>query len=177
MLAACPRRRLTSTQISHAIQTVNTNPATNANTQSSSIETKEPEKYSAVVKLKFETTGDQKLTIPGELQANVAKDGQNQRMEFTLPNGEKVIYLDTGGKHFMIVPGRKQYAELNKEATVWTFVDDDAGTICRSGKKYKRHPARGRGKIRDRDAIKYQYDATTDTKTKAGASKPNRSIH
>jgi hypothetical protein len=37
-------------------------------------------------------------------------------MEFTLPTNEKVAFLDKGGKNYLILPARKQYAELTKEA-------------------------------------------------------------
>lgn len=170
ILAACTAPATTvNTNLSNRTN-VNTNSANSAKSESSAIETKEPEKYSATVKLKFETTGDQKLTIPGELQANVAKDGQNHRMEFTLPSGEKVIYLDTGGKHLMIVPGRKQYAELNKEAIGFDVRSMmTPGQIVGQVKSIKGIQRVGEEKYGERDAIKYQYDATTDTRTKAGS--------
>ncbi|HEY0426954.1 MAG TPA: hypothetical protein VGC76_04030 [Pyrinomonadaceae bacterium] len=147
---------------------VNTN--SNASTApSSAIDTREPDKYQATVKLKFETTGEQKLTIPGELQANVARSGENRRMEFNMPNGDKVIYLETGGKNLIVLPNRKQYAELNKETTgidVRSMMTP--GQIVNQVKSVKGVERVGEEKYADRDAIKYQYNAVTDTRTKAG---------
>ncbi|MGC2237858.1 MAG: hypothetical protein WA584_16980 [Pyrinomonadaceae bacterium] len=156
---------------------VNTNKNTNTNTvntnvsspTTSAVETKEPEKYQAVVKLKFETTGDQKMTIPGELQANVAKDGANRRMEFNMPNGDKLVYLETGGKNLVLIPTKQQYAELNKETTgidLRSMMTPDQ--IVSQVKGMKGVERVGEEKYADRDAIKYQYSAVNDTKTTAG---------
>lgn len=172
IFAACPAPTTTNTNLSNNSivnsNTVNTNAPQNA--ASSAIETREPEKYQATVKLKFVTTGEQKLTIPGELQANVAKNGQNQRMEFAMPNGDKVVYLDAGGKHLLVLPNRKQYAELNKDSVGFEVRSMmTPGQIVGQVKSLKGFQRVGEEKYGDRDAIKYQYDAVTDTKTKAGS--------
>lgn len=150
---------------------INTNSANAnvSNTSTSAIETKEPEKYQALVKLKFETTGEQKLSIPGELQANVAKNGANRRMEFSLPNGEKLVYLETGGKNLILLPNKKQYAELNKETTgidIRSLMTPDQ--IVSQVKGMKGVERVGEEKYGDRDAIKYQYSGVSNTKTTAG---------
>ena len=49
------------------------------------------------------------------LGANVARSGADRMMEFNLPNNENVIFLDKGGVNYLILPNRKQYAELTKE--------------------------------------------------------------
>src|SRR5207237_2998637 len=125
LFAGCPAAPTTNTVTTNVSNAnVNTNTNINTNTMSSTtttgttsaVDTKEPEKYQAVVKLKFETTGEQKMTIP-EIQATVAKNGADRRMEFTMPGtNEKVVYLDTNGKHLLVLPCRKQFAELNKES-------------------------------------------------------------
>lgn len=171
ILAACPAP---TTNVSTNLSTntnVNSNSVnSNTNIASSAIETKEPEKYQATVKLKFESTGEQKYTIPGELTANVAKNGQNQRMEFTMPNGDKVIYLDVNGKHLMVLPNRKQFAVLNKDSVGFDVRSMmTPGQIVNQVKSIKGIQRVGEEKFGDRDAVKYQYDAVTDTKTKAGS--------
>jgi hypothetical protein len=169
IFAACPAPT-TNTNLSNN-SNANQNSA-NTNTPvaaSSAIESKEPEKYQATVKLKFGTTGEQKLTIPGELQANVFKNGQDQRMEFTMPNGDKVVYLDAGGKHLVVLPNRKQYAEIGKDSVGFDVRSMmTPGQIVSQVKSMKGVQKAGEEKYGDRDAIKYQYDAVTDTKTKAG---------
>jgi hypothetical protein len=140
-----------------------------SNTTISAIETKEPEQYTAVVKLNFETTGAQKMTSPQPLQANVAKSGANRRMEFNLPNGDKLVYLETGGKNLVVMPTRKQYAELTKETTgidVRSMMTPDQ--IVNQLKNLKGVERVGEEKYGGRDAIKYQYSAVTDTKSTAG---------
>src|SRR4051812_26818394 len=56
-------------------------------------ETKEPDQYQATVELKLQATGDKQATLP-TISANVARSGGDRRMEFNLPNGDKVTYLD-----------------------------------------------------------------------------------
>jgi hypothetical protein len=67
------------------------------------------------VKLTLETLGDQKASTP-PIGAMVARSGADRVMEFTCRTNEKVIYLDKGGMNYVILPNRKQYAELTKEA-------------------------------------------------------------
>lgn len=173
--AAAPPANVT-TNTNSAANTVssNTNSTNNSNTAATTtsavIETKEPEQYQAVVKLKFETSGEQKLTLPGELQANVAKNGQNRRMEFNMPNGEKLIYLDANEKHLLILPNRKQFAELNKDSVgfdVRSMMTPEQ--IVNQVKNMKGVQRVGEEKYGDRDAVKYQYDSVTNTKSQAGS--------
>ena len=132
------------------------------------IETKEPEQYQAVVTLKFEASGAQSMAVP-PLKANVARSGADRRMEFTLPNGEKLVYLDREGKQFIISPNRKQYAELNKESI---GVDPRRmlmpEQIVNQVKSMKGVEMVGEEKVGDRSAVKYRYGSTTDTKSQAG---------
>lgn len=156
----------TNTNVNINSAPTNTNAS---NTTGSTIETKEPDQYTAVVKLNFETTGEQKMTSPQPLQATVAKSGANRRMEFALPNGEKLVYLETGGKTLVILPNRKQYAELTKEATgidLRSMMTPDQ--IVNQVKGIKGVERVGEEKYGGRDAIKYQYSAVTNTQTKAG---------
>ena len=145
---------------------VNTNMS---NTTTSTIETKEPDKYQAIVKLKFETSGEQKVTIPAELQANVARSGANSRMEFNLPNGEKLIYLDLNGKQLLVLPQKKQYAELDKASVGFEIRSMlMPAQIVNQVKGMKGVERVGEEKYANREAIKYQYSSVADTKSKAG---------
>ncbi|MCY7377502.1 MAG: hypothetical protein LH472_16210 [Pyrinomonadaceae bacterium] len=139
-----------------------------AKTSGATIESKEPEQYQAVVTLKFEVSGAQSLAIP-PLKANVARNGADRRMEFSLPNGEKLIYLDRGGKQYVISPNRKQYAELNKESI---GIDPRRmlmpEQIVSQVKNLKGVERVGEEKVGDRNAVKYRYGATTDTQSQAG---------
>jgi hypothetical protein len=150
----------------------NVNSATNANAAntatSTTVETKEPDVYTATVTLKFETTGDQKVTVPS-LQANVARSGDDRRMEFSLPNGEKLIYLDKGEKQFVISPNRKQYAELTKEALGFEVRRMlMPGEIVNQVKNIRGVERVGEEQMSGRTVIKYRYGATANTGTQAG---------
>lgn len=158
----------------NAVANINTNINTNvSNTNSSNesgvtIETKEPEQYRATVTLKLETSGNQALTMP-PLKAEVARSGQDRRMEFAMPNGEKIIYLDKGGKQFIISPTRKQYAELNQESLgfeVRRMLMPEQ--IVNQLKNVKGVERVGEEKVDGRDVVKYRYASTTNTQTKAG---------
>src|SRR3954464_9099402 len=83
-------------------------------TSGSTVDTREPDQYQATVKLSFQTlgSGQQQASLPN-IGANVARQGDDRVMEFTVAN-EKVIFLDKGGINYLILPNRKQYAELTK---------------------------------------------------------------
>lgn len=153
---------------SNAANTLSNANSSASTTSGATIETKEPEQYQAVVTLKFEASGAQSMAVP-PLKANVARSGADRRMEFTLPNGEKLIYLDRDGKQFIISPNRKQYAELNKESI---GVDPRRmlmpEQIVNQVKNMKGVELVGEEKVGDRTAVKYRYGATTDTKSQAG---------
>lgn len=132
------------------------------------IETREPEQYQATVALKFETLGDQKMAIPG-LQAVVARSGADQRMEFALPNGEKLIYLDRGGRQLVISPARKQYAELTKEALGFEVRRLlTPAEIVNQVKNVRGVERVGEEQLSGRAVVKYRYGATANTGTQAG---------
>ncbi len=138
------------------------------NETGATVDTKEPDQYQATVSLRLETSGDQKMTMP-PLKAEVARSGASRRMEITTPNGEKIVYLEAGGKHLIIAPQRKQYGELNKESMGFDIQNllMPAQIVDRI-KNMKGVEKVGEEKVDGRDAIKYRYGATTNTQTKAG---------
>lgn len=146
----------------------NVSNANTATAPSAAIETKEPEQYQATVSLKFEVSGAQSIPVP-PIKAEVAKSGADRRMEFVLPNGDKLIYLDRDGKQYVISPTRKQYAELTKEATgmdIKKLLMPEQ--IVNQVKNIKGVERVGEEKLDGRDVVKYRYGATTNTQTKAG---------
>ncbi len=175
--AGCPA----STNTNGTIANTNVNVSTNGNTvtvgnistttttnSSAVIESKEPDQYQATVMLKFETSGDKKVATQ-PIKAEVARNGADRRMEFAMPNGEKLIYIERGGKQLIVMPQRKQYAELTKEALgfeIRSLMMPE--TIVKQLNNLKGIERVGEEKIDGRDAIKYRYAATTDTKSQAG---------
>ena len=168
----------TTTVNSNVNTNINTNVNINANTvvnadanfstTGTTIDTKEPNQCQGTVTLKFETLGEQKIQVP-TLQANVARLNDDRRMEFTLPNGEKIVYLDKGGRQFIISPARKQYAELTEQALGFEVRRlMMPSEIINQVKKQRGVQLVGEEQMNGRAVVKYRYGATTDTKSQAG---------
>jgi len=90
-------------------------------------------------------------------------------MEFTLPNNEKVIYLDKGGMNYVILPNRKQYAELTKEALgfeVRRLLMPEQ--IVQQVKAIPGVRLVGEETSNGRTVVKYAYSGTANTGTQAG---------
>jgi hypothetical protein len=135
----------------------------------SAIDSQVSEEYQARVNLKFEALGENNNASLPSLGAVVARDAGNKRMEFNLPNGQKIVYLELGTKNLVILPDKKQYAELNKDAVgfeVRSLMTPEQ--IMQRAKSIKGLEKVGEEKYKGRDAVKYRYSATTDTQTKAG---------
>lgn len=109
---------------SNANSTVNIN-GSNANMTNSTIttntgqtiEASEPDKYSATVTIAASTAGQQRAS--GQAEVKVARNGADRRyaVDTKLPGVGELIYLEKGDKHYVIMPARKQYAELTQEMT------------------------------------------------------------
>ncbi|HEX8289731.1 MAG TPA: hypothetical protein VF556_17250 [Pyrinomonadaceae bacterium] len=143
---------------------------TNSNATSVVIETREPEQYEAKVALRAEALGDtQKANFP-PLTATVARNGTERRMEFVLPgNNERVIYLDKAGTNYLILPNRKQYAELNRESLgfeVRRMLLPEQ--IVQQVKNLKGLQMVGEEQLNGRTVTKYKYEAVANTQTQAG---------
>ncbi|HEX6279730.1 MAG TPA: hypothetical protein VFZ49_06890 [Pyrinomonadaceae bacterium] len=130
----------------------------------------EPESYQGVMSLNLEAVGEgqQTMTMP-PLQAVVARSGNDRAMQFALPNNEKIIYIEKGAQNFVVLPSRKQYAELNEQALGFEvrrlmmpdqIVDRLKGV---QGVKYA-----GEETVNGRTVQKYIYGAAADTGTQAG---------
>lgn len=142
---------------------------TNTNVSASTVEASEPNQYQAKVKLTLEALGDQQNAALPAITALVARNNADRRMEFALPTGEKVIYLDTAGSNYVILPNRKQYAELTKESLGFEvrrllmpeqIVDQVKGV---QGVRFV-----GEETLNGRQVMKYAYAATANTQTQAG---------
>src|SRR2546428_7418271 len=158
----------------------NANASANSNATSSSsgpgtttsgvtINTREPDKYSATLAFSLETEGGEKAIGIPSLSVQVARNGDDRRVEFKLPDGTPLIYLDHQNHHYVIAPSRKQYAELSPEAggaqlqKLMTL-----GEIVNDLKDKKGVERVGDDQINGRAADKYRYAASRNTNTKAG---------
>lgn len=130
---------------------------------------REPEKYRAVLVLSAETEGGQKTIGIPSLTAEVARSGADRRVSFKLPDRSDLIYLEQGDKHIVIMPGRKQYAELTPEATGFQLQKlMTPGQIVSYLEKLKGVERVGDDTMNGRPAEKYRYAATTNTSSSAG---------
>lgn len=144
----------------------------NSNTDESSsiIESKEPEKYEAKVTMRFEAVGEgkQNTALP-PIAATVARDGDNRKIEFNAPNNQNFAYIDTADKNVLVIPSRKQYANINRDSVGFDmrrFMTPE--NMVKNIKQLKGVEKVGEEKVNGRDAMKYKYDSLTETKSKAG---------
>lgn len=151
--------------------------ASNANTIASNadavtsapVETKEPEVYQATVTLRLESVGGQQNTALPTITANVARSGDSRRMEFTMPAGGRVVFLDKGGVNYLILPEKRQYAELNRDSLgfdVRRMLTPEQ--IVEQVKAVRGVERVGEETYNGRTVIKYRYAATANTQTRAG---------
>ena len=168
---------------------VNANTNANSNTNSGNfnstsentgptINTREPDKYAATLTFSIETTGGDKAVGIPSLSVNVARNGDDRRVEFKLPDGSPLIYLDHDNHHYVILPARKQYAVLTQEATgVQIHKLLTPGQLVEDLKKINGIQRAGDETINGRPAEKYQYSAATNTNTKAGEVKADAFVY
>jgi len=149
----------------------NTNTApTNANSASVTVsEAAEPSEYQANVALRVEALGGDKKTTMPTVSAKVARKDGDRRMEFTMPAGGRVIYLDKAGTNYLILPELKQYAELNQESLgfdVRRMLMPEQ--IVQQVKSVPGVERVGEEKYNGRDVIKYRYGSVAETGSQAG---------
>src|ERR1044071_8965348 len=151
--------------------------ATSENT-GSTINTREPDKYSSTLVFSIETSGGDKAVGIPSLSVNVARNGDDRRLEFNLPDGSPLVYIDHQNHHYVVLPARKQYAELTQEATgVQMHKLLTPGQLVEDLKKINGIQRAGDDTVNGRPAEKYQYSAAADTKTKAGEVKANALVY
>jgi len=142
------------------------------------INAREPAKYSATLQLSLETAGGDKTIGLPSLSVQVARSGDDRRVEFKLPDGTPLVYLDHNNRHYVIVPGRKQFAELTQEATgVQMQKLMTPGQLVEDLKDLKGVARAGEEPMNGRVAEKYRYNASTNTNTKAGEVKAEAFVY
>lgn len=146
-----------------------TNAPSNTAAPAAIAEAKEPEKYQAVVRLQLEALGGQQNAAIPTIAATVARNGEDRRMEFSLPNGEKVVYLDTVGSNYIILPNRRQFAELTRESLGFDvrrmLMPEQIVNQVRNVRGMERV---GEETVNGRPVVKYRYSASAQTGTRAG---------
>lgn len=148
---------------------MNSNANSNSAVSSSIIVAPEPTEYQATITLKLEAIGSEQKTALPPLSAQVARSGSDRRMVFTMPAGGRVVYLDKAGTNYMVLPDKKQYAEINQESTGFTVRQMlMPEQIVERVKAMEGVRLVGEEKYNGRDAVRYAYGAVSDTQTQAG---------
>jgi hypothetical protein len=158
--------------------TTNINSANSANvttsnvttTTGTTIETKEPEKYSATVVVEAASAGQTQAA--GKTEIKVARNGSDRRysIDTRIPGVGEIIFLDKADKRYLILPARKQYAELTSELTGF-----DVGRSLTPGQlvayleKQQGVTKVGDESLDGRMTTKYRLAGATQTGTQAGS--------
>lgn len=160
---------------------VNSNINTNINTNTSvattninaappsALAAREPNTYRGVLVLTAETEGGEKTVGIPTLSAEVARNGEDRRVMFKLPDGSDLVYLDRAGTHYAILPARKQYAELTPAATGFQLhkLMTPGQLVAHLDRLQGIQPV-GDEIVNGRPASKYRYARTANTQTSAG---------
>lgn len=135
----------------------------------STLAAREPNTYRGVLVFSAETEGGEKTVGIPTLSAEVARNGEDRRVMFKLPDGSDLIYLDHAGAHYAILPARKQYAELTPAATGFQLHKlMTPGQLVAYLDRLQGIQPVGDESINGRPASKYRYARTTNTQTSAG---------
>lgn len=163
-----------TTSNTNASNTSNAN-ATTTTTNTSAIEAREPDQYSATVTMKIEVTGAKSIATP--LTANFARSGGDRRISFKLGSDE-VIYLDRADKHYVVLPNRKQYAEVDAQSTGFNVPSVmTPGQIIKQVQSVSGCEKVGDEQFAGRSAVKYRCAGTAKTGTQAGDVKAEAFVY
>src|SRR6185295_8873573 len=169
---ACQRASVSEANVNTNLSTnANLTPA-NANTAAQPISTlaaREPQTYKATLVFTAQTEGGENAVGIPPLSAEVAKNGDDRRLSFKLPDGSDFIYLDHAGTPYAIAPARKQYAELTPEATGFQLRKMmTPGQLVAYLDRLQGVELVGEEPVNGRPAQKYRYARTSNTNTSAG---------
>lgn len=161
----------------NANSTVSVNSANSANMTTSTvttnngqtIEAKEPDKYSATMVAALAATGQQQAK--GQAEVKVARNGSDRRYSITLPVYGELVFLDKADKRYVVMPARKQYAELTQELTGVNMDQVRAmtpGQLVAYATRQQGVERVGEETLNNRQAVKYKVAGRAQTQTTAG---------
>jgi hypothetical protein len=149
----------------------NTNAAaTNSNTapatEAAIIEAREPDQYRATLVFSGTAEGQSQAI---KLPVDVSRSGDNRRYAFNnLPVIGQLVLLDRSDKRYLIVPQRRQYAELTPELLGFDFRSLTPAQIVAHLRRQQGVERVGEEQHNGRTVIRYRYAATAQTGTQAG---------
>ncbi len=175
--AGCQQATETSNTAANANATVNINSNSNANMTTSTVttntgqtvEAREPDRYSATMVATLAASGNQQAR--GQAEIKVARNGADRRYSVNLPGLGEIVFLDKADKRYVIMHGRRQYAELTQEMT---GVDMDRvrsmtpAQLVALVSKQQGVERVGEETFNGRPAIKYRAAGRAQTQTTAG---------
>ncbi len=141
------------------------------------IEAREPEKYTATMVVMLATSGQQ---AQGKAEIKVARNGADRRYSVNVPVLGDLVFLDKADKRYVIMNGRKQYAELTQEMTgvnVDQLRSMTPGQLVAFVTKQQGVQQVGEETFNGRQAIKYRAAGGTQTQTSAGQVKGETFIY
>lgn len=145
--------------------------ATNSNTspasEAATIAASEPNEYRATLVFSGTAEGQsQGVKIP----VDVSRSGDNRRYAFNnLPVIGQLVLLDRSDKRYLIIPQRKQYAELTPELLGFDFRSLTPAQIVAHLRRQQGVERVGEEQHNGRTVVRYRYAASAQTQTQAGA--------
>ncbi|HEX8457736.1 MAG TPA: hypothetical protein VF656_10605 [Pyrinomonadaceae bacterium] len=164
--AACQAPVATNTNTANANAANANAAATPAPVSAASIETREPEEYRATLVFTGTAEGQTKGV---QLPIEVARSGDNRRYAFNnVPVLGQVIFLDRADKRYLIMPGRKQYAEITPELIGFDVRSLTPGQMVVVLQNQRGVERVGEEQREGRTVVKYRHAATAKTASAAG---------
>ncbi len=141
----------------------NTSPAAEAATIAAS----EPNEYRATLVFSGTAEGQSQGV---KLPVDVSRSGDNRRYAFNnLPVIGQLVLLDRSDKRYLIIPQRRQYAELTPELLGFDFRSLTPAQIVAHLRRQQGVERVGEEQHNGRTVIRYRYAATAQTQTQAGS--------
>src|SRR5262245_7928189 len=171
-ISACQRAPVAESNLNTNLSTNANLTLANSNTAAqpiAALAAREPQAYKATLVFTAQTEGGENAIGIPPLSAEVARNGDDRRVSFKLPDGSDLIYLDHAGTAYAIAPARKQYAELTPAATGFQLHKlMTPGQLVSYLDRLQGIKQIGEEAVNGRQALKYRYARTSNTNTSAG---------
>jgi hypothetical protein len=145
----------------------------------SSLEAREPERYSATTTITIQATGSSPQANIPPLQFGFARMGTDRRVSFKLPEpvGE-VVYLEKPQLKYLIFPSRNQYVELDPNDLGFQLgnIMSPASALERL-KERSQYESLGTETLNGRAVAKYRFKGAADTHTRAGTAQADGTVY
>jgi hypothetical protein len=162
-----------------AASNVNASSTSSAPEVTTSLEAREPERYSVTTRLTIQPTGNAPQANVPALQFTFARLAADRRISFKLPDplGE-VVYLEKAPLKYLIFPARNQYVELDPAELGFQLgnVMSPVSAIERL-KERTQFERIGTETVNGRTAIKYRFRGAADTQTQVGTVQADSIIY